>query len=72
MGYDSEVWYHHPDGKLSCAGRGPACIAGRNITSIGKNGTQGLGYFCMVKVPEPFAGRHMAGAKSYDPVKIED
>lgn len=71
MGYSSEVWYH-PDENLVCPVGDPACVGGRNMTSIGENGTKGRGYFCMVKVPDAFAGKHMNEATSYAPQNIKE
>jgi hypothetical protein len=71
MGYNSEVWYH-PDDGLACPVGVPACVDGRNRTSIGENGKQGRGYFCMAKVPDAFAGKHMSEATHYDPIKVKD
>lgn len=39
-------------------------IRERNITSIGRNGRQGPGYQCFVKVPPAFAGDHLKPDRS--------
>jgi hypothetical protein len=68
-GYTKEVWYE-PDlasngTRIVCGDADPACVGGRNRISIGKGGGVGRGYFCMVKVPEAFTGKHMADAETF-------
>jgi hypothetical protein len=72
--YADEVWCH-PDrsganNHIQCHGGDAACIMGRNMTSIGENGTQGRGYSCQAKVPEAFAGKHMPAAETISPKNI--
>ena len=79
--YNDEVWYYpdheNPQAPIRCSGNDPACLKGRNLTSIGRDEPdkpkkKGRGYFCQAKVPDAYAGAHMRDSVKISPRNIAE